>query len=145
MSKGAGQNLGLAGFQGYNAAVYNRIVSAILRTDHTVFDPAKAAVWVLGGLQAGLLAFLGSRFAWWSLHPLGLAFQINQGSRYYAFSIFLTWISKLLILRFGGIPMYQRARPFFFGLVIGYVVGVGMSSVVDYFWFPEEAHWTHGW
>ena len=141
----AGQNLGLAGFQGANINTYNQMVSAILNTDRTVFDPAKATIWVLGGLQAALLALLCTRFAWWPLHPLGLAFQINQGTRYYAFCIFLTWISKRLILRFGGIPLYQRARPFFFGLVVGYVAGVGLASIVDYIWFPDEAHWTHGW
>ena len=141
----AGQNLGLAGFRGANVGTYNKIVSVILNTDRTVFDPAKAGIWIFGALFAGLLALLSTRFARWPLHPLGLAFQINQGTRYYAFSIFITWISKLLILRFGGITMYNRARPLFFGLVIGYVTGVGMSSIVDYIWFPDEAHWTHGW
>ena len=141
----AGQNLGLTGFQGGNVATYDRMVSAIIGSDRTVFDPAKVTVWIFGCVLAGTLMVLRNRVPWWPLHPLGLAFQTTSGSRVYAFSIFMTWAAKFLILRIGGIALYQRARPFFFGLVIGYVVGVGVSSVVDVMWFPGEGHSTHGW
>jgi len=126
-------------------ATYDRMVSAIIGSDRTVFDPAKLVVWGLGCAEAGLLMVLRNRVPWWPLHPLGLAFQTTSGSRVYAFSIFLTWTAKLLVLRLGGIGPYQRARPFFIGLVIGYVAGVGTSSAVDTVWFPGEGHWTHGW
>lgn len=141
----AAQNLGLGGFQGGNRNLYNRMVSIIAQADKTVFDPAKATVWVLGVLFAGLLTLLRNRVPWWPLHPMGLAFQISLGSRTYAFSMFLTWSAKHMILRFGGIPLYNRVRPFFFGLVVGYVTGCALSSLVDYIWFPSTPHWTHGW
>ncbi len=141
----AGQNLGLSGFGGANVRTYDRIVSSIVGSNKTVFDPAKVTVWVLGGALAGLLTLLRNRVPWWPLHPLGLAFQTTTGSRVYAFSMFLVWAAKLLILRFGGIRLYRRWQPFFFGLVVGYVAGVGISSIVDYVWFPSEGHWTHGW
>ena len=78
---------------------------------------------------------LRNRVPWWPLHPLGLAFQKMSGSRVYAFSIFLTWASKLIILRIGGISLYRRCIPLFFGLVIGYVVGVGclLLSILRFF------------
>ncbi|MBT4137461.1 MAG: hypothetical protein HOE48_06065, partial [Candidatus Latescibacteria bacterium] len=57
----------------------------------------------------------------------------------------LVWAAKSIILRIGGITLYERARPFFFGLVIGYVVSLGMSSVVDYIWFPDDGHNLHNW
>ena len=141
----AAQNLGLGGFQGGNRNLYNRMVSIIVQADKTVFDPAKATVWVLGVVFAGLLTLLRNRVPWWPLHPMGLAFQNSIGSRTYAFSMFLTWSAKHMILRFGGIPLYNRVRPFFFGLVVGYVTGCALSSLVDYVWFPSTPHWTHGW
>ena len=113
--------------------------------DKTVFDPAKMAVWLVGFAGAWGLAFLGNRLSWWPIHPLGLAFQTSSGSRYYAFSMMITWAAKLAILRIGGIGLYNRARPFFFGLVIGYVVGLGTSSIVDLIWFPDDGHNVHNW
>ena len=141
----AGQNLGLTGFRGGNIRTYDRMVSAIVDADKTIFDPGKTTIWILGLAQAGLLMLLRNRISWWPLHPLGLAFQTMQGSRAYAFSLMLTWTSKLIILRVGGISLYRRCIPFFFGLVIGYVVGVGVSSIVDFTYFPEEGHSVHGW
>lgn len=141
----AGQNLGLTGFQGGNVRTYDRMVSAMLTGDKTVFDPAKMAVWLVGFAGAWGLAFLGNRVSWWPIHPLGLAFQTSNGSRYYAFSMMTTWAAKLIILRTGGIGLYNRARPFFFGLVIGYVCGLGTSSVVDFIWFPDDGHNVHNW
>jgi hypothetical protein len=141
----AAQNLGLTGFKGGNVAAYDRMVSAIVGSHKSFFDPARLGVWMLGGVEAGALTLLRGRVPWWPLQPLGLAFQTTTGSVYYAFSMLLTWATKLLILRFGGIRLYHRTRPFFFGLVVGYVAGVGLSSLVDYLWFPGEGHSTHDW
>ncbi|MFT5367673.1 MAG: hypothetical protein ACI8V2_002634 [Candidatus Latescibacterota bacterium] len=141
----AGQNLGLTGFRTANISTYDKMVSAIVDADKTIFDPGKGMVWLLGGGVAWGMMMLRNRLAWWPLHPLGFAFQTMGGSRVYAFSIFLVWAAKSIILRVGGITLYERARPFFFGLVIGYVVSLGMSSVVDYVWFPDDGHNLHNW
>ncbi|MGA1196029.1 MAG: DUF6784 domain-containing protein, partial [Candidatus Latescibacterota bacterium] len=141
----AGQNLGLTGFRSANISTYDKMVSAIVNADKTVFDPAKGGVWFLGGAVAWGLMMLRNRLAWWPLHPLGFAFQTMSGSKVYAFSIFLVWAAKSIILRVGGISLYERARPFFFGLVVGYVVALGTSSVVDYVWFPDDGHNLHNW
>lgn len=71
--------------------------------------------------------------------------QTTTGSRVYAFSIFITWCAKVVILRIGGISLYNKARPYFFGLVIGYLASIGISSIVDYIWFPGDGHSNHGW
>ena len=141
----AGQNLGLTGFRGGNISVYNRMVSAITSTDKTIFDPAKFGVWMLGGAFAWGLMMVRNRLPWWPLHPLGLAFQTTTGSRVYAFSIFLTWATKWIMLRVGGIALYERARPLFFGLVVGYVAAIGISSIIDVIWFPDDGHFLHDW
>jgi predicted membrane protein len=102
-------------------------------------------VWGLGAAEAGLLVALRNRFPWWPVHPLGLAFQYTWGPQVYSFSIFLTWFAKLLLLRIGGIGLYRRAAPFFIGLALGYVVGVGTSAAVDFIWFPDGGHPVHTW
>ena len=86
-----------------------------------------------------------NRFTWWPVHPLGLAFQDTRGIQFYAFSLFITWAAKLLILRIGGIVLFRRAAPFFIGITVGYVSGIVFSSVVDIIWFPGGGHWIHTW
>ena len=67
----------------------------------------------------------------WPIHPIALAFPNNLG-----FSVFLVWLPKYLTIRFGGVGLYRRSRPFWYGMVVGYLVGVGVSTVVDIIWFP---------
>jgi hypothetical protein len=143
----AGQNLHTAPFSGLEGSVrpFDAMVNDILADTRTVFDAPKMGIWLLGGLQSALLITLRNRLPWWPLHPIGLAFQNTSGPRIYAFSIFITWLSKSLILRFGGIDLYRRAAPFFIGLPVGYVSGIAASALVDLIWFPLGGHWTHGW
>jgi hypothetical protein len=64
--------------------------------------------------------------------------------RYGAFSIFLAWGIKFLILRIGGATLYRRYQPFFLGILTGYTAGVTLSIVVDMLWFPGAGHSIHG-
>ncbi|MCZ6635343.1 MAG: hypothetical protein O7G87_18230 [bacterium] len=116
-------------------------VGLIEGTEPTYFDPQKLLVWLFGVGEAGLLTLLSARFASWPIHPVGLAFPHHT----YGFAIFLVWLVKSLTLRFGGVGLYRRSLPFWYGVVVGYLVGVGTSSVVDAIWFPGSGHWAHGW
>ncbi len=107
------------------------LVSDIEATSPSVFDPQRLGVWMIGGVEAGLLSLLGSRFTGWPLHPIALAFPTGYG-----FSIFLIWLPKYLILRFGGVSLYRRSVPFWYGVVVGYLVGLMVSTAVDVIWFP---------
>jgi hypothetical protein len=40
-------------------------------------------------------------------------------------SIFIGWLAKNLILRFGGTKMYTAAKPFFLGLIVGESAAAG--------------------
>ena len=106
----------------------------------TRFDTQKWLVWIFGGAEAGFLTFMMSRFSNWPIHPLGIAFP-----QFYGFSIFLVWLPKYLIVRYGGVTLFQRSLPFWYGFLVGYLVGVGASTVVDMIWFPTSMHWVHGW
>ncbi len=123
--------------------LYDRVASSVGGGSRTVFDPQKVGVWLLGAGEAGLLALLRTRFSRWPLHPLGLAFQNTRGPRYYGFSILMVWAAKGLILRYGGSQLYQRAKPFFYGTVVGYCVGVGVGMVVNMIWFPGSGQGLH--
>lgn len=95
-----------------------------------------------GGGAAAMAAmmFLKYRFAWWPLHPVGLAVASTWTIRRSAFSLFLAWAAKVIILRFGGARLYQRAAPFFLGLILGCFSAITLSQVVDALWFPGRGH-----
>ena len=122
-----GLNVGWPGFSGR----LRTLVSDIEATDPSVFDPQKLFVWLIGAAEGGLLMFLGSRFTSWPIHPVGLAFPHRFG-----FSMMLLWLFKTIVLRLGGVRLYERSKPFWYGVIIGYLVGLAVSTVVDVIWFP---------
>lgn len=78
----------------------------------------------LGGLFTLLLGAMRSRFTWWLWHPVGYATCSSWSMGKLWACIFLAWLAKSLITRYGGAKAYQRAIPFFVGLVMGeFVVG----------------------
>ena len=92
-----------------------------------------------------VLAVLQYRFHWWPLHPIGITLAPLWMTRLIIFSVFLAWISKAAIMRYGGIAAYREFRPFFMGLIAGYFLGIGVSYVIDIFWFMGEGHpYFHG-
>lgn len=92
--------------------------------------------WILrvwGGLLMGGLLLAKQRFLWWPVHPLSLPISSMWMTDRLLVSVFLAWLIKGLILRYGGLRLYQRGKPFFIGLVAGQFLSMGFWMVVDYF------------
>ncbi|MBK34965.1 MAG: hypothetical protein CME26_05475 [Gemmatimonadetes bacterium] len=87
-----------------------------------------------------MLYVLRARFPWWPFHPLGLAAGAAYPVTNVIFPIFIGWMCKFAILRFGGSRTYRGARPVFLGLIMGYYVAAGISFFVDWIWFPGDGH-----
>ena len=91
-------------------------------------------LWTLsGGLVMALLMIARQRLMWWPFHPLGFAVSAGWTMRYIWFSVFLAWLIKLAILRYGGGGLYHKIRPFFLGLIAGQFATGGLWLVVDAF------------
>ena len=120
---------------------------AIVKKMQNPFDTGweRLGLLVGGAAVMGLLTFLRYRFTRWPIHPIGFPVAYTLPVRLSAFSIFLAWAAKSLILRFGGIGLYRKAQPFFLGLIVGYFTGCGISFVVDMIWFPGQGHAIYGW
>jgi uncharacterized protein DUF6785/uncharacterized protein DUF6784 len=78
-----------------------------------------------GGLGAvAALAWLRTAFLWWPLHPAGFALGISYAMNYFWACVFVAWLAKLMIVRYGGMNAHKRAIPFFLGLILGdYTIG----------------------
>ena len=96
------------------------------------------------GLTA-LLFFLRSRFPWWPINPIGLIVGGSYWAHFYLTSIFIAWFCKFVILKTGGAALYQKFRPFFLGLLVGYALGILIMFLMDVIWFPGSGHRVHTW
>ncbi len=73
----------------------------------------------VGLMMTLALMALKLRFQWWPLHPV--AFPVGLASTIQALTlvIFVTWLVKALLLRYGGLRAHRTALPFFLGLLAG--------------------------
>ena len=73
----------------------------------------------VGAIVTLFLTAMRSAFYWWPLHPLGYALAGSFSTIIFWFPCLIAWIFKSLTLRYGGLAAFQRARPFFLGLILG--------------------------
>ena len=74
---------------------------------------------VVGVIFTVFLSYMRAMFYWWPFHPLGYALCVSWSMTVFWFSCFMAWILKGLILRYGGMRLYLKARPWFLGMVLG--------------------------
>jgi hypothetical protein len=86
-----------------------------------------------GALFMGGLIIMRQQFLWWPFHPLG--FVVSHGSVMDGiwFTIFLAWLFKAAILKYGGVRIYRNVQPFFLGMALGHIVVGGVWLVIDGF------------
>lgn len=87
----------------------------------------------LGGAVTWGLVALRRRFVWWPLHPLGYITWMGWPIQRYWMSIFIGWLWKVTVVRFGGYRTFNRLRPLAFGLILGVSVVLTVWIVVHYF------------
>ena len=96
--------------------------------------------WLYTALGAGVMGLLlaaRQHLFWWPFHPLGFPISAVFGTMF--FSVFLAWLCKGLVLRYGGPGLYLRTRPFFMGLILGQFVTAGLWYAIDY-WAGESGN-----
>ena len=92
-----------------------------------------------GAALTWLMMVMRARFAWFPFHPIGYLISLNYAMQTFWFSIFLGWLAKSLITRFGGHDTYRKTIPFFLGLVLGDVSMMLFWLLVDG-WFGRVGH-----
>lgn len=72
-----------------------------------------------GALLVLILFVCRNAFPWFSLHPAGFLIAATYPMYTLWFSLFLGWLFKTPILRYGGSRGYRQLLPFFLGLILG--------------------------
>ena len=78
-----------------------------------------------------LLTYLHRTIFWWPFHPLGFVAQAGWIMNRLWFSLFVAWVVKVLILKYGGGRAYKRSKDLFAGIVVGLLVTGGFWLVVN--------------
>jgi len=91
---------------------------------------AAAAAAVMGAVLTFGLGLLRMQFTWWLWHPVGYAICSSWSMNKLWACLFIAWLVKALITRYGGAKAYQAALPFFVGLVLGEFCVGGVWSVI---------------
>ena len=103
------------------------LVDSTVQYSKANYHPAQspAGNYLFGFVLISILAALRLRLAWWPLHPIGYLMLYTYPGTHLWLSIFIGWLAKNLILRFGGTRMYTNAKPFFIGLIVGESAAAG--------------------
>jgi hypothetical protein len=87
--------------------------------------PDRIAQTLLGAGVVSAFGMLRQRLLWFPLHPMGFAMAGAYG--YHLWAPFLAaWLTKSLILHFGGHTTYRRLIPFFLGIALGRYLFTGI-------------------
>jgi hypothetical protein len=98
------------------------------RNAEALSRPASDVSWAnwlwlgLGGALTYGMMLARSRFVAFPFHPIGYLMCLTYPMQMLWISVFIGWLCKVLIVRFGGHDTYRKAMPLFLGLALGDVV-----------------------
>jgi len=108
--------------------MFNQITS-MMKTSPV--DAEGGVYWLISGAGLmGALLYL-RRFLFWLPHPIGLIMLVSPLMGAYWFSIFLGWLAKSLVSKYGNKETYDKARYLFIGLIIGEIFMVALTMVIS--------------
>jgi len=84
---------------------------------------------LIGGSIIAVLAVMSRRFVWWPFHPLGYIIAAEWMLRYLWFPIFIAWLVKWGILKFGGLETHRKAVLLFVGITVGDAVMIALWMI----------------
>jgi hypothetical protein len=89
-----------------------------------------------------LLNLLRARIIGFPFHPVGYAVASSWGMSVLWVPMLIAWVAKLILLRYGGLALYRKALPFFFGVILGECLAGSLWSLLG-IWggIPTYAFW----
>ncbi len=108
------------------------------------FGKLQSGFFALGGFLMFLLILARNHFLWWPISPVGLAVGLPYPVYKTWFSVFIAWIIKSLVMKYGGIRVYNKSKEFFLGLVLGSFVTAGIWIIIGFLTHTEKIIFTLG-
>ena len=94
-------------------------------------DAGGMGLMALGGVVMLGLYWIRSHVLAFPIHPLGWAVSQMMLTRHMWFSVFLVWLFKAVLIRYGGPRVLRAVRPFFLGFILGQFAAIVFWLLVD--------------
>ena len=107
-----------------------RWLNAVLVRPPTGTDWTNTGFTLFGSAFTLGLMWIRRVFVWWPIHPIGYTMLSSWASFKLWFSIFLGYLMKYSIVKYGGLRAYRQARPLFLGLILGEMTCAGIWSTI---------------
>ncbi|MEK7397938.1 MAG: DUF6785 family protein [Candidatus Poribacteria bacterium] len=119
---------------------YNRLAWWLSYPQNTDWTGLGASAF--GFVFSLVLLIMRMRFFWWPVHPIGYAIAYSWDMNLLWFPILISFITKMIVLRYGGLSLYRRAIPLFLGFILGeYMMGGTWSILGILLGRPMYAFW----
>lgn len=101
-----------------------------------VREPSSPDLGGIGLMGLGSVIMLGlywvrAHFLAFPIHPMGLAVSQMMLTRHMWFSVFLVWLIKAVLARYGGPRLLGAVRPFFLGMILGQFSAIAFWLTID--------------
>ncbi|MBV9865628.1 MAG: hypothetical protein JO316_09780 [Abitibacteriaceae bacterium] len=106
-------------------------IDSVTKSSDTGSAPAR---WLWLGVGIALtygMMLARSRFTFFPFHPIGYMMALTYSGATFWSSIFLGWLAKVVISRFGGTDTYRKLLPAFLGLALGDVAMILFWLIID--------------
>ncbi|MBN1458528.1 MAG: hypothetical protein JXA57_03265 [Armatimonadetes bacterium] len=94
-----------------------RIFNALQNPTH--FELATTIALGAGVVFTVFLGLMRQRFWWWPFHPIGYLAANTWGAKWNWMPLFVGWLLKTLVIRYGGLRLYRKTVPMAIGLIAG--------------------------
>lgn len=105
----------------------------VMQVDAGVFPKKAYNSWLHIGIGIGVMVVLQAmtwRFSGWPLLPVGYLIANSWYTQTAALSLFIGWLAKTIILRFGGATLFNNLKPVFIGLIFGEALSTGLWLII---------------
>jgi hypothetical protein len=105
-------------YRGNPVAILRDYATALMGMQ-TEANPAYFIPFFIGIGITFFLAFMRAIYWWWPFHPLGYALPASWTMTAFWLPIFIAWLLKSIIIKYGGVKQYLKFKPFFLGMILG--------------------------
>jgi hypothetical protein len=108
------------------------------------FGKAQFGFTFLGAFLMFLLIIARNYFLWWPISPVGMALGLSYPVWQTWFSVFIAWVIKAFIMKYGGATVYNKSKDFFLGLICGSFFTAGLWNIIGFLTGVEGIVFTLG-